>query len=452
MALGDVRRRLPILNEPLVHTRSRRSLPARSGAVPTPSLAVWEFTLACDQACIHCGPRAARARPDELDTEESLALVEQLHAMGVGEISLIGGEAYLRNDFLLIIRRIRELGMVASMATGAYNLSPARIEAMIEAGISTVGVSIDGLESSHDRVRARPQSWKRAFTGLEELVKRGVRVSCNSQINALNLGEHPELLELIAQAGVFSWQLQLTIPHGNACEHPELWLQPYQVLEVFDMLAGLMPRARELGVQIWPGNNLGYFGPHESSLRQPMSARAHYKGCSAGISSIGIESNGVVKGCPTLGGPTNLAGSIREHPLDELWARAPELTYVRRRGTTELWGLCADCYYADICMGGCTATSEPLLGRPGNNPYCHHRALELAARGLRERIEMAREAASHEFAAGAFRLILESSDPSLAGREDPVSVEEPRPSRLERELGNGLPTAKEPHHVPVFQM
>jgi hypothetical protein len=27
-----------------------------------------------------------------------------------------------------------------------------------------------------------------------------------------------------------------------------------------------------------------------------------------------------------------------------------------------------------------------VTGRQGNNPYCHHRALELASRGLRERL------------------------------------------------------------------
>ena len=43
-------------------------------------------------------------------------------------------------------------------------------------------------------------------------------------------------------------------------------------------------------------------------------------------------------------------------------------------------------------------TAEPLLGRPGNNPYCHHRALELAKRGLRERLELAEAAPDEPFA------------------------------------------------------
>ena len=88
---------------------------------------------------------------------------------------------------------------------------------------------------------------------------------------------------------------------------------------------------------------------------------------------------------------------------------------------------------------GCTATSEPLLGRPGNNPYCHHRALELAKQGLRERIELVESAPDYEFAAGAFRLVLESSNAELAREQGPLRIDQPRSSRLTHEMGSGVP-------------
>jgi radical SAM protein with 4Fe4S-binding SPASM domain len=362
--------------------------------------------------------------------------VDQLAELGVDEVTLIGGEAYLRNDFLLVLRRLREHRIIASLTTGAYNLTQERIDAMLEAGVMNVGISIDGLEASHDQVRGRPESWQRAFAAIHALRKSGCPVAVNSQINGLNLGEHGALLELIAEAGVHSWQLQFTIPHGNACEHPELWLQPWQIADFYATLPELLPRARELGVRIFPGNNLGYYGPLESQLRQTMSAGAHYPGCAAGHGTIAIESNGAVKPCPTLGGRVNTGGTVREHSLKDLWERAPEMTYIRRRTRDSLWGFCADCYYADTCMGGCTATSEPLLGRPGNNPYCHHRVLELRARGQRERLELVREAEDTPFAVATFRLITEWIDAS-ARADGPIEVTEPRCSRLEVEMGPG---------------
>ncbi|MBK6918947.1 MAG: radical SAM protein [Deltaproteobacteria bacterium] len=438
MGLEDVRRKLPVVRA-LPPGRGRKHLvrAAASGEVPTCALAVWEFTLACDQKCLHCGPRAGLPRDDELSTEEALALVDELAEHGVGEVVLIGGEAYLRNDFLLVIRRIRERGMTATMTTGGYNLTAARARAMVEAGIQSVSVSIDGLRESHDWVRNRPESWDRAFAALGHLRAAGSRIACNTQINARSHTELPALLELLAAAGVRAWQLQITMPHGAAADHPELLLQPYQFPAVFELLDRIEDRCRELGVVIWPGNNLGYFGPFEHKLRRHQRGEGHFSGCFAGVTVMGIESNGAIKSCPSVGGPTNTGGSWREHGLQALWERAPEITYVRDRTTADLWGYCAECYYGPTCMSGCTAATEPLLGRPGNNPFCHHRALEMDRMGLRERVELVAAAPGLPFDNGLFRVVREHKDPELRERLGPVQIDEPRTSRLVDPLGPG---------------
>jgi len=439
MSLTGVRKRLPVVSS-LPQHRTRAILPVAPGEVPRPRLAVWELTLACDQRCIHCGPRAGEPRADELTTEEALKVVDELAEAGVGEVVLIGGEAYLRNDFILVIRRIRERGMEATMTTGGFNLSQARAEAMVEAGICSVSVSIDGLEESHDRVRDRVGSWKRAFGALRHLRAAGARVAVNSQINVFTRGELLELLELVAAQGVHSWQLQITVPHGNAADHPEILLQPYMYIELFETLDRVIDRATALGVRIWPANNLGYFGPYEGKLRGAQKRRTgHYAGCEAGKSTIAIESNGLIKNCPSLGGPTNIGGDWREHGVWALWTRAPEMTALRDRTRDDLWGYCRECYYADICMAGCTAVSEPVLGRPGNNPFCHHRALEMDRMGLRERIEFVRKAPEVAFGTALFRVVREHKDEALRATHGPVAIEEPRISRLVEPTGPGRP-------------
>ena len=121
VGLGDVRRRLPVVDR-LPEADDRRVWPGNDGPVPKPRLAVWELTLRCDQKCIHCGSRAGPVRPGELSTDDALALVHELRDLGVGEITLVGGEAYLRNDFILVTREIRMAGMTCSMTTGGRNL------------------------------------------------------------------------------------------------------------------------------------------------------------------------------------------------------------------------------------------------------------------------------------------------------------------------------------------
>lgn len=439
MGLKDVRRRLPIVTD-LPAPSSRAAFPARPGAVPRPGLAVWEFTLACDQKCIHCGPRAGQRRPQELSTEEALRLVQELAAAGVGEVVLIGGEAYLRDDFILVIRAIREAGMDATMTTGGYNLRPDRAEAMAEAGIRSVSVSIDGLERSHDHVRATANSWKRAFAALRNLREAGVGISVNTQINALTRSELADLLELLAVEGIHSWQLQITVAHGNAADHPELLLQPYMLLDLFETLDHLMTRAAALGIRIWPANSLGYFGPLEGRLRgHQKRSTGHWNGCEAAKIGLGIESDGTIKSCPSLGGPTNTGGRFPERPFAEIWAGAPRFHDMRERTVEDLWGYCRDCYYADPCLAGCTAVSEPLFGRPGNNPYCHHRALEMDRQGLRERVEQVASAPQTGFGTGLFRLVREPKDPIERSRRGPVAIEEARSSRLLDPRGPGRP-------------
>lgn len=48
------------------------------------------------------------------------------------------------------------------------------------------------------------------------------------------------------------------------------------------------------------------------------------------------------------------------------------------------------------------------MGRAGNNPYCHHRALELLAKGLRERIVRRHHGDGQPFDHGAFDLVEEA--------------------------------------------
>ena len=84
------------------------------------------------------------------------------------------------------------------------------------------------------------------------------------------------------------------------------------------------------------------------------------------------------------------------------------MRYNRERTVDDLWGYCRSCYYADVCRAGCTWMSDMVLGKPGNNPFCHHRALEFSARGLRERLEKVADAPGQPFDQGLFRIVEEA--------------------------------------------
>jgi hypothetical protein len=88
---------------------------------------------------------------------------------------------------------------------------------------------------------------------------------------------------------------------------------------------------------------------------------------------------------------------------------APELN-INIGPADYLWGFCRSCEYAELCRGGCSWTAHVFFGKRGNNPYCHHRALENQQRGIRERLVRDRPAPGEPFDHGLFRIVEERFD------------------------------------------
>ncbi|WP_409299878.1 GDL motif peptide-associated radical SAM/SPASM maturase [Pseudomonas sp. KCJK8993] len=371
---------------------------------------VWEITLACDLKCLHCGSRAGHRRPGELNTGECLEVIDALAALGTREVTLIGGEAYLRKDWTRLIQAIHDHGMYVAIQTGGRNLTPAKMQAAIDAGLDGVGVSLDGLAPLHDAVRNVPGSFAKALDTLHRARHAGLKVSVNTQIGAATLPDLPALMELIIEAGASHWQIQLTVAMGNAVDHPELLLQPYQLLDVMPLLARLYREGSERGLLMNVGNNIGYYGPYEHLWRGFGDERVHWSGCAAGQTVLALEADGTVKGCPSLATVGFSGGNVRTMNLHDIWHYSEGIHFGRLRSVDDLWGYCRTCYYNDVCRGGCTWTSHSLLGKPGNNPYCHYRTLDLAKKGLRERIVKLEDAGPASFSVGRFDLITERID------------------------------------------
>ncbi|MEH2308239.1 nif11-class peptide radical SAM maturase 3 [Nostoc sp.] len=374
------------------------------------SYAVWEITLKCNLACQHCGSRAGHTRAKELSTEEALDLVRQMAEVGITEVTLIGGEAFLRPDWLEIAQAVTQAGMLCGMTTGGYGITLETARRMKEAGIQVVSVSVDGLEATHDRIRGRQGSWQWAFKTMSHLKEAGISFGCNTQINRLSAPEFPRIYEYLRDAGVFAWQIQLTVPMGNAADNSEILLQPYELLDVYPMIARVAQRAKREGVRIQPGNNIGYYGPYERFLRGG-DAWTFWQGCSAGLSALGIEADGAIKGCPSLPTSAYTGGNIRDRSLRSIIEETEELRFNlgagTPKGTEHLWGFCKTCEFAELCRGGCSWTAHVFFDKRGNNPYCHHRALTQQKQGIRERVFLKHRAEGNPFDNGEFSLVEE---------------------------------------------
>ncbi len=387
---------------------------SRKPTLDRSTYAVWEITLRCNLKCIHCGSRAGDARDNELSTEEALDLVHQMADEGVKEISLIGGEAFLRKDWLEIAKEIRKRDILLTMVTGAYGLGPKMASQIAEVGFDRLSISLDGLEETHDHLRGRKGSYAQCLSAFKALQEAGVPFAANTQINRLSAPELPRIYEVLRDSGAIGWQVQMTVPMGNAVDNHHLLLQPQELLDVYPVIGYLLRRGMRDGLLLGPGNNVGYFGPYERLFRTRLTEGepAFWIGSLGGVTTLGIESDGTIKADPSLPTDDYAGGNIREKSLKEILYEADQLTLNDDHGSGHLWGFCKGCEFGGICRGGDLWTAHVFFDRPGNNPYCHHRSLVHAARDQQERLILAQAAEGVPFDNGVFDIeVVPASSP-----------------------------------------
>jgi radical SAM protein with 4Fe4S-binding SPASM domain len=397
-----------------------RAIPAEGLPGPQPRYVVWEVTLSCNLKCNHCGSRAGVPRTDELTTSECLSLIGDLARAGTKEVVLIGGEAYLRPDWLVLVEEFTRQGILCGLQTGARALTEAKIAAAARAGLKTVGVSIDGGPATHDRLRGVEGSHAHAVAAIRNARKHGIMATANSQVNRRNAGEMRKVLDTIVDADATAWQIQLTVPMGNAADDPSLILQPYELGSLMPELFALFRHGLARSLQLIPGNNIGYFGPYEAAWRSISGRPEYYGGCQAGRAGLGIEADGAIKGCPSLPTAAYVGGNIRDKPFSQIWNESAELRFMRDpvESGARRWGFCAKCYYGPVCRAGCSWTSHVLTGRPGNNPFCHYRFLRLQERGWREVIvHLEAPDKAVPFDHGRFEIMVEDADGGRHGQD-----------------------------------
>ncbi|MDD5308092.1 MAG: radical SAM protein [Deltaproteobacteria bacterium] len=334
------------------------------------------MTLACNLGCAHCGSRAGRARDDELETTEIARVLGELSGLGCPRVTLSGGEVMLRPDWLDLVAAGRKAGLRVGMITNGLALDRHAARAAKEAGLSAVGLSLDGIGPTHDRLRRCPGLSERVLAAMEAAVFEGLQFSVVTQVSRANIAELEAVRDLVAAQGGFAWQVQPSIAMGELCANPELTLRSRDIPGLERQVARLVKGSR---LRVDVGDSLGYFGPKERTLRKSLG-RACFGGCQAGLTVIGIESNGNVKGCLSLqpgcgpGGERFVEGNVRRESLGDIWRRSGAFAYNRQWSVENLGGFCRTCEHALACRGGCLSV-RVASGGGTENPLCAHRQL-----------------------------------------------------------------------------
>ena len=156
--------------------------------VPSLECCVWELTLRCNLRCLHCGATAGRARSDELTAAEVLRVADELVALPAREVTLMGGEPFLRPDWLSVAQRLREGGVRLVIFTNGTRLTPEVIAQLQALRPRTIGTSIDGGRPAvHNAIRGVNGAFNTTLSALDDLQAAGLRVSVITTVTRRNL-------------------------------------------------------------------------------------------------------------------------------------------------------------------------------------------------------------------------------------------------------------------------
>ena len=328
------------------------------------SCAIWEFTLKCNLRCTHCGSSAGIERPDELSTAECFSLCEQLATLGCSDVAVMGGEPFLREDYFSVGKCIKDLGMNLNFVSNGL-LIPENIDRISLLEPRVVGISLDGMKESHERIRGSG-TWEPALRAISCLRERGIQTTVITTVSKENFRDLPELGDLIHPKGV-NWQLQTAMPFGNFKMNQTLSKQEFYASALFIAKQGIDGKFREFPV----------VGAHCYGYQSDLMFCRSWSGCTAGISTVGITSNGGVVGCLSLGNDRFIEGNIRTTDLVEMWNDPNRFKYTRGFDRSQLGENCSRCKHGAACKGGCNSVSYSLTGKLHNDPYCFH-AIERA--------------------------------------------------------------------------
>ena len=327
-----------------------------------PKTALYELTLKCNMNCIHCGSSAGKKRNKELTTSEWNEVTKQLANLKFKQITLLGGEPFLKKDWYEIAKKIKDTGLEVSIISNGLLINKKIIEKLKKIEPYVVGISLDGAKpETQDYIRGIKGSFEKCINVLKDLKEANIATSVITTINKLNFKDLPEIRSMLLNKGI-AWQLQIAIPVGRFKK--ELMLSKEEFYASGFFIAATQKSYSFKELPIIGSHCFGYF-----SKKLPNVMIFPWSGCQAGISTIGIQSNGDVKGCLSL--PSEfIEGNVKKNALEEILNNPDFCSYTRKFDVANLNSNCRQCKYVKKCKGGCVGTAYGINGKSNGDPYC----------------------------------------------------------------------------------
>ena len=303
----------------------------------------WECTLNCNLQCLHCGSDCmSDSNIPDLPFEDFLAAIlplKEVYKPNSITVAITGGEPVLRKDLPECGKALREHGFHWGIVTNGYDYTPDTHFKLLDAGLGSITLSLDGLEASHNWLRGKSDSFTRAVKALELISSAsGLIYDVVTCVNQRNIDELEQLKQFLYERQIRAWRLFTISPIGRAGANHELQLTAPQLKGLMDFI--VQSRA-EKRMKISFGCE-AYLGEYEGK------ARDSYFFCNAGIRVASILVDGSIGACPNIN-RSFIQGNIYKDEFLDVWEKRFDI--MRNRSWTKT-GICLDCKDYRNCHGG----------------------------------------------------------------------------------------------------
>ena len=284
------------------HVSLSDAMNAKAAALAIPLNAHFTITDRCHMRCVHC--YLHHRKEAELNTQEALHVLDELANAGTLNLTLTGGEPFVRPDLYELLQRATELRFAMRLFTTAMHIDDVWADRLAELGIFRVEVSVySGIAADHDAVTKLAGSWERTIAGVRRLRERGIAVTLKTPVMRFNFESYRTLFPLCEELGCTPrFDASVTVMEDGDHATLEQRLTPQELMQVQNdaLLFPDISRHRA-GDRVKPGKDEGF-------LKESP--------CSAGHSGVAVSARGEVLSCIEM---QIVAGSLREHSFQEIW-------------------------------------------------------------------------------------------------------------------------------------
>lgn len=322
----------------------------------------WECTLNCNLSCLHCGSDCRKERhTGEMPLADFLPVLDEirLHQPSIKTmVYTIGGEPLVRKDILECGRAITEKGFYWGTVTNGHLLDAPMMRELMQAGLRSISVDIDGIKEDHNWLRNNSSSFDRAYNALMCLRSTPRLVwDVITCVNRRNYPRLPELKRMLVDAGVLRWRCFTITPMGRAKDTPDLLLSDLEFKGLMDFIAATRQEGR---IALSYGCE-GYLGDYEGRVR------GHHYSCRAGLTVASVLNDGGISGCLSIRSDYR-QGNISKDSFWQVWNNR-FIPYRDRQWMHA--GPCQGCDVFKYCQGN----GMHLRDEHGMPMLCHYRKL-----------------------------------------------------------------------------